>query len=214
MKQRKTQGQTTKSLHSLDNYNYNNNKRRRPYNSGELRTKSGGSSYLDMDNDDYDNYAEEKSAETAARRQLRKFARPGEQPLNDRNFEAGEISVLRRQNGGEDIDDDEDDDDVDVDYDGILVYKNKAQPLQQQQQQQMPPTSNFASTDLSAGEDIASDVKPLSSGLLARLPGPPRSLVAQIVKSRFVTLSWQEPLQNANEVVSYTVYYRVSNSER
>ncbi|XP_070066133.1 neogenin isoform X5 [Drosophila virilis] len=68
--------------------------------------------------------------------------------------------------------------------------------------------------DLSAGEDIASDVKPLSSGLLARLPGPPRNLVAQIVKSRFVTLSWQEPLQNANEVVSYTVYYRVSNSER
>ncbi|XP_064551751.1 neogenin isoform X6 [Drosophila montana] len=218
MKQRKTQGQTTKSLHSSDNYNYNNNnnnKRRRPYNSGELRTKSGGSSYLDMDSDDYDNYADEKSAETATRRQLRKFTRTGEQPLNDRNFEAGEISVLRRRNGdNDDDDDDEEDDNDDVDYDEILAYKNKAQPLQQQQQQQMPPTSNFASTDLSAGEEISSDVKPLSSGLLARLPGPPRNLVAQIVKSRFVTLSWQEPLQNANEVVSYTVYYRVSNSER
>ncbi|XP_017865080.1 PREDICTED: neogenin isoform X4 [Drosophila arizonae] len=68
--------------------------------------------------------------------------------------------------------------------------------------------------DLSAGEEIPSDVKPLSSGLVARLPSAPRNLVAQIVKPRFVTLSWQEPLQNANEVVSYTVFYRVSNSER
>ncbi|XP_032590008.1 neogenin isoform X4 [Drosophila grimshawi] len=69
--------------------------------------------------------------------------------------------------------------------------------------------------DSTAGEDIStSDVKPLSSGLLARLPGAPRSLVAQIVKPRFVTLSWQEPQQNANEVVSYTVYYRMNNSER
>ncbi|XP_060653395.1 neogenin isoform X3 [Drosophila nasuta] len=68
--------------------------------------------------------------------------------------------------------------------------------------------------DLTAGDDHTGDAKPLSSGLLARLPSAPRNLVAQIVKPRFVTLSWQEPQLNANEVVSYTVYYRVTNSER
>ncbi|XP_043866604.1 neogenin isoform X1 [Drosophila mojavensis] len=216
IKQRKHQGHTTKSLHSSDNNsnnNYNNNRRRRPFNSAELRTKAGGNSYLDLDSDDY-SYADEKSAEIP----LRKFARPIEQPLNDRNYGAGEISALRRQN--------EDSDDLDDEYDDasadkILAswqHKNKNQQQQQQQtqqqQQQMSPTSNFASTDLSAGEEIPSDVKPLSSGLVARLPSAPRNLVAQIVKPRFVTLSWQEPLQNANEVVSYTVFYRVSNSER
>ncbi|XP_001987649.2 neogenin isoform X2 [Drosophila grimshawi] len=213
-KQRKTQGQTTKSLHSPDiNYNYNNNnKRRRPYNSGELRTKSGGSDY-------YDNYGEDRSEETV-RRNLRKFARPVEQPLNDRIFEPIEISALRRQSNDENDNDDDDedadndynDDDEDVSASWPQRHKNKAQL---QQQQQMSPKSNFALTDSTAGEDIStSDVKPLSSGLLARLPGAPRSLVAQIVKPRFVTLSWQEPQQNANEVVSYTVYYRMNNSER
>ncbi|XP_017959439.1 neogenin isoform X1 [Drosophila navojoa] len=218
IKQRKHQGYTTKSLHSSDNNNNysnnNNNKRRRPFNSAELRTKAGGNSYLDLDSDDY-SYADEKSAEIP----LRKFTRPIEQPLNDRNYGAGEISALRRQNG--DSDDDLDDEYDDASADKILnswQHKNKHQQQQQQQtqqqQQQMSPTSNFASTDLSAGEEIPSDVKPLSSGLVARLPSAPRNLVAQIVKPRFVTLSWQEPLQNANEVVSYTVFYRVSNSER
>ncbi|XP_020805470.1 neogenin isoform X3 [Drosophila serrata] len=56
--------------------------------------------------------------------------------------------------------------------------------------------------------------KPLSSGLQARLPSQPRDLVAQIVKPRFVTLSWVEPLQNAGEVVYYTVFYKMNNSER
>ncbi|XP_017053924.1 neogenin isoform X3 [Drosophila ficusphila] len=56
--------------------------------------------------------------------------------------------------------------------------------------------------------------KPLDSGLQARLPSAPRDLVAQIVKSRFVTLSWVEPLQNAGDVVYYTVYYKMNNSER
>ncbi|XP_013100735.1 neogenin isoform X4 [Stomoxys calcitrans] len=54
----------------------------------------------------------------------------------------------------------------------------------------------------------------LSSGLISRLPGPPRDLVAQIVKPRFVTLSWIEPIKNPAEVVSYTVYYKMQNSER
>ncbi|KAI8124497.1 Neogenin [Lucilia cuprina] len=54
----------------------------------------------------------------------------------------------------------------------------------------------------------------LGSGLINRLPGPPRDLVAQIVKPRFVTLSWMEPIKNPVEVVSYTVYYKMNNSER
>ena len=54
----------------------------------------------------------------------------------------------------------------------------------------------------------------LGSGLLNRLPGPPHDLVAQIIKPRFVTLSWLEPVKNPVEVVSYTVYYKMNNSER
>ncbi|XP_012155475.1 neogenin isoform X4 [Ceratitis capitata] len=54
----------------------------------------------------------------------------------------------------------------------------------------------------------------INGALLNRLPGPPHDLVAQIVKPRFVTLSWMEPKKNPVEVVSYTVYYKMSNSER
>lgn len=46
------------------------------------------------------------------------------------------------------------------------------------------------------------------------LPGPPRDLVAQIVKPRFVAISWMEPVKNPDEVISYTVYYKMNNSER
>lgn len=160
-------------------------------------------------------------------RNLRKLPRPLELPLNDRH----EASALRQpaklseneaNRDDDDVDEDEDDDyDEDSDSDTAAGKqelstwnKNKKSQLLQQ----MPPASTFPLTDLSAtsSEDKpgATDVKPLSAGLLARLPSAPRNLLAQIVKPRFVTLSWQEPLQNANEVVSYTVYYRVNNSER
>uniref|UniRef100_A0A336LNC3 CSON008464 protein n=1 Tax=Culicoides sonorensis TaxID=179676 RepID=A0A336LNC3_CULSO len=51
-------------------------------------------------------------------------------------------------------------------------------------------------------------------GSLAPLPGAPREVKAQIVKPRFVTLSWEEPHKNPDEVVSYFVYYKLSTSER
>lgn len=155
-------------------------------------------------------------------RNLRKLPRPAELPLNDRGHEA---SALRQSEANADMDGDEDDDD-DNDYDDDEEEAASAgkQELstwnknKNKSQLQLPPTSNFPSTDAAANEDKpgtgADVVKPLSSGLLARLPSTPRNLLAQIVKPRFVTLSWQEPLQNANEVVSYTVYYRVNNSER
>ncbi|XP_036223416.2 neogenin isoform X1 [Bactrocera oleae] len=54
----------------------------------------------------------------------------------------------------------------------------------------------------------------IHGALMSRLPGPPHDLVAQIVKPRFVTLSWMEPKKNPVEVVSYTVFYKMSNSER
>ncbi|XP_033246784.1 neogenin isoform X6 [Drosophila miranda] len=69
-----------------------------------------------------------------------------------------------------------------------------------------------ASANAAAGSGVP--LKSLGSGLLARLPSQPRDLAAQIVKPRFVTLSWAEPLQNAGEVVYYTVYYKMNNSER
>ncbi|KAJ6643801.1 Neogenin [Pseudolycoriella hygida] len=53
-----------------------------------------------------------------------------------------------------------------------------------------------------------------TKGMKATLPGPPRDLVAQIVNPRFVALSWMEPLKNPDEVTSYTVYYKMTTSER
>lgn len=49
---------------------------------------------------------------------------------------------------------------------------------------------------------------------LSSLPGPPKDAQALIVKPRFVTLSWLEPLKNPDEVISYTVYYKMKQSER
>lgn len=209
-KHRKTHGQLTKALQSASDTP--TKPRRRTFNSGELRTKAG---------DDYDQYGEKMQ------RNLRKLPRPVELPLNDRHEasalrQAGKLSE-NEANGDDDDDEDEDDadyDDNDNDNEDAAGKqelsawnKNKKSQLLQQ----MPPKSNSPLTDLSASSEDkpgATDVKPLSSGLLARLPSTPRNLLAQIVKPRFVTLSWQEPLQNANEVISYTVYYRVNNSER
>lgn len=51
------------------------------------------------------------------------------------------------------------------------------------------------------------------SAMKALIPGPPRDLVAQLL-NRYVTLSWMEPSKNPDEVISYTVFYRMSSSER
>lgn len=42
------------------------------------------------------------------------------------------------------------------------------------------------------------------------LPGSPLAVQAVIVKPRFVTLNWLEPLENPDEIVSYTVYYKMN----
>jgi neogenin len=46
------------------------------------------------------------------------------------------------------------------------------------------------------------------------LPGQPRDLQAQIVKSRFITLSWLEPAKSPEEVTSYSVFYKSVTSDR
>lgn len=51
------------------------------------------------------------------------------------------------------------------------------------------------------------------SNLKALIPGSPRDLVAQLV-NRYVTLSWLEPAKNPDEVISYTVFYKMTSSER
>lgn len=51
-------------------------------------------------------------------------------------------------------------------------------------------------------------------GPLDPVPGAPREVQAQIIKPRFVTLKWQEPFKNADEITSYSVYYKLPSSER
>lgn len=55
----------------------------------------------------------------------------------------------------------------------------------------------------------AEESKPLSS----LLPGSPRAVQAQIIKPRFVTLNWLEPKENPDEVVSYTVFYKMDAAD-
>jgi hypothetical protein len=45
------------------------------------------------------------------------------------------------------------------------------------------------------------------------LPGPPKAVQAVIVQPRFITLNWLEPEENPDEVVSYTVYYSMADTD-
>ncbi|XP_020805463.1 neogenin isoform X2 [Drosophila serrata] len=219
-------GQSTKSLQTFDNPT--NPKRRKPFNSGEqLRTKSGGSLRFSHENDDDDldnDDVDDDSSTTRIRLQ----------PLNDRRFEImNAASALRKESvqsyeDDDDNDDNYDDDDPAANAAAQAAYKkgedpqkilanwqeseNKKSQKQQQQKKSFPASPDSPEQDSSATSSGSG--KPLSSGLQARLPSQPRDLVAQIVKPRFVTLSWVEPLQNAGEVVYYTVFYKMNNSER
>lgn len=65
----------------------------------------------------------------------------------------------------------------------------------------------YSTTDLPI-ENVDGD-----TNLKALIPGPPRDLVAQLV-NRYVQLSWLEPAKNPDEVISYTVFYKMTSSER
>ncbi|EDX06796.1 GD10899 [Drosophila simulans] len=198
-------------------------KRRKPFNSGEqLRTKSGGSFPFPDEDDDLDDNDAGTTRLRIPSGKLPKF----EQPLNDRRFNilnAGSALPLENQSKSyEDDDDDYDEDDPakealleaykqGEDAHKILDSWQQAKSKKSQQQKQSPASPDSPEQDPSVPHPGG---KPLDSGLQARLPSQPRDLVAQIVKSRFVTLSWVEPLQNAGDVVYYTVYYKMNNSER
>lgn len=217
LKKRKSQGQSTKSLQTFDNPN---KRHRKPNNkSGEqLRTKSGASFLDDLEVEDDDS--------STIRLKL-----PLEHPLNDRMFDMlNEASALRKGlDGSKSYEDDDDDGDYDDDDPAakeafLAAYKQGEDPQKildswqessnkkSHQQKQSPAFPD--SPEQAPGVQNPSAAKPLGNGLLARLPSQPRDLVAQIVKPRFVTLSWVEPLQNAGEVVYYTVYYKMNHSER
>ncbi|KAI8124499.1 Neogenin [Lucilia cuprina] len=198
----------------------NMKKRKNKFNSGEVRFKSGDSMETTriISKSALDSLLSQKGN--------KKLSKLPEQPLNDRHYgdlsssssfndEQDDVDMSRElptsiheydktntnhdHNNGDDDDDDEDDND---DYDDptaneeyIKAYKHDI-------------GENGASHAIVGSSGL------LGSGLINRLPGPPRDLVAQIVKPRFVTLSWMEPIKNPVEVVSYTVYYKMNNSER
>lgn len=66
-----------------------------------------------------------------------------------------------------------------------------------------------AYTSRSLDPILASDSKVLDG-----LPSAPQDLKAPIVKARFVTLSWKPPLENAEIIQAYSIYYRQEGSDR
>lgn len=127
---------------------------------------------------------------------------------------------LLSSNGGsgelnsEDYDNDYDDDDDDegtIHPYGPNVNANKLLHTLTQQRQQ---NSNHKHT---TGQSYLPDFPPnldSDNGGKVPIPGPPRDLEARIVNPRFVALSWMEPKINPDEVISYSVYYKMSTSER
>ena len=250
------------------------NKKRRKYNSGEVRTKSGDIFNLDSYENDQTTRIISKSALDSLQFRRTNNNRnnfKNEQPMNDKDFEdlaslnpdqdsaetdrltsrvnkpehggvafrSGVSSNQDLYNNDDNLDNDETEDEDDEDYDDptanqqyIQAYKEGGDPnkilnswknnkkhnqssISNSQQQSSPYLSSLTNegTNTAAGRQSATNVV-LSSGLITRLPGPPRDLVAQIIKPRFVTLSWMEPSKNPVEVVSYTVFYKMKNSER
>ena len=53
-----------------------------------------------------------------------------------------------------------------------------------------------------------------SSSLSTNIPSAPRELTANIVSSRFVTLTWLPPLSTNSPILTYSVYYKEAGSTR
>lgn len=116
-------------------------------------------------------------------------------------------------------DDDEDDDnDDDEDDEGKIIPLNGTDPdqllnslINGKKIDEISFASHSPSTPLTRK---LLPIDGMSSMEKSRLPSAPRDVQIQIVKPRFVTLNWMEPLKNPDEVTSYTVYYKMSTSER
>lgn len=113
-------------------------------------------------------------------------------------------------NYDESYDDDDDDDDVG----SIHPYGPDIDPTQllhSLTEQDETKILAFNSNSIPLSRKPNSETK---GGPLAPLPGAPREIDAQIIKPRSVTLSWKEPYKNADEITSYSVFYKLSTSER
>jgi hypothetical protein len=69
--------------------------------------------------------------------------------------------------------------------------------------------SNSQTKYITRKPQISHDIEDIKHTTIP-LPGPPRAVQAPIIKPRFVTLNWLEPVKNPDEVVSYTVYYKLN----
>lgn len=120
----------------------------------------------------------------------------------------------------DDYDDDYDDDESDIDSEGSIHAfgpgvdpKKLLNSLTKNHHDKQDEISHFSQSPFPTVTRKYPDLDGTKS-VKATLPGPPRDLVAQIVNPRFVALSWMEPLKNPDEVTSYTVYYKMTTSER
>lgn len=114
---------------------------------------------------------------------------------------------------------DEDDND---DYDETIHSIENVDPetllhtlTHKEQAEGKPKSPNAARIEKTGSGKISQFIEHLDgdSAMKALIPGPPRDLDAQLL-NRYVTLSWLEPAKNPDEVISYTVFYRMSSSER
>lgn len=78
------------------------------------------------------------------------------------------------------------------------------------------PEPKFTNKSLSNvdGHTYGDNHSPIILGNENGLPGPPRDLVAYIVKTRFVTLKWSEPEETNGNILGYSVYFRLQGSQR
>ncbi len=44
--------------------------------------------------------------------------------------------------------------------------------------------------------------------------GPPENVSVKLVKPRFITLSWSAPKNSADDITSYSVFYKMNNNDR
>lgn len=121
--------------------------------------------------------------------------------------------------------DDDDDDDDEEDEGTIHPFGPNVNPntllhsLTQKENQKNEQTNRKATNAaektnaIKHSTDLPIEHLDRDTNLKTLIPGPPRDLVAQLV-NRYVTLSWMEPSKNPDEVISYTVFYKMTSSER
>lgn len=102
----------------------------------------------------------------------------------------------------DDDDDDDDDDDGDSESGGQLLNFNH-----------FNKTGNKHQSSFARNNPNPMDTEEITDPR-ALIPGPPRDLVAQVINPRIVALSWMEPSKNPDEVTSYSIFYKISTSER